>query len=136
MWKQWLGVRPHLVNQEQKVFLQNRRMRVETQVFRASWIGDYDDAFTFLEPLRANSGVNDAGWSNDRYETLLGQAAAERDPSEREKRMQQAEQVLLEDLPVIPIYHYVSKRLVAKRVKGWAPNLMDHHYAKDMRLEP
>ncbi|HKY90344.1 MAG TPA: peptide ABC transporter substrate-binding protein [Nevskiaceae bacterium] len=135
MWKQWLGVRPHLVNQEMKVFLQNRRMKVETQVYRASWIGDYDDAFTFLEPLRAGSGVNDAGWSNPRYETLLVQAAAERDMAARERLMQQAEQVLLDDLPVLPIYHYVSKRLVSRRVTGWKPNLMDHHYAKDMRLE-
>lgn len=135
MWKQWLGVRPHLVNQENKVFLQNRRMRVDTQVYRASWIGDYGDPFAFLEPLRTGSGVNDAGWSSPRYDALLDQAAREGDPAARAKLFHQAEQVVLDEMPVLPIYFYVSKHLVSPRVTGWQDNLMDHHYAKDMRLD-
>ena len=42
--------------------------------------------------------------------------------------------MLLEDLPIIPIYFYVSKHLVKPWVGGWEPNIMDHHYTKDLHI--
>lgn len=135
MWKQWLGVNVVLVNQEWKVYLQSRRMKSATQVFRAGWIGDYNDANSFLEILHSAHGLNDTGYANARYDELLAKAAAEPDQARREQWMHEAEAQLLEDLPVIPIYFYVSKRLVMPTVKGWSGNIMDHHPSRFMRIE-
>ena len=48
--------------------------------------------------------------------------------------MQEAERILLEELPIIPVYTYVTKRLVDPHLRGWANNVMDHHYSKHMFL--
>ncbi|MCC2657098.1 MAG: oligopeptide transporter periplasmic oligopeptide-binding protein [Panacagrimonas sp.] len=135
MWKQWLGVDVVLVNQEWKVYLQSRRLKSTTQVFRAGWIGDYNDASSFLEILQSGHGLNDTGYASKSYDDLLAKAASEADPVRREEWMHEAEAQLLEDLPVIPIYFYVTKRLVSPRVKGWSGNIMDHHPSRFMRLD-
>jgi oligopeptide transport system substrate-binding protein len=132
MWRQALGARTRLVNEEYKVFLQNRRSRLHTQLFRADWIGDYDDAASFAERMQSGSGLNDTGYASARYDALVGQAAA--DPARRRALLEQAEQVLLEDLPLLPLYFYVSKHLVKPHVSGWQPNIMDHHYSRYFRI--
>ncbi|MEJ2535043.1 MAG: peptide ABC transporter substrate-binding protein [Gammaproteobacteria bacterium] len=70
MWKQVLGVQAQLINEEWKVFLQNRSQRVLTQVFRAGWIGDYADPYTFLQLFRTGHGQNDFAYSNSLYDSL------------------------------------------------------------------
>jgi oligopeptide transport system substrate-binding protein len=134
LWKQVLGVQATLVNEEWKVFLQNRSQRILTQVFRAGWIGDYADPYSFLQLFRTEHGQNDYGFSNSLYDSLLEQIAAERIPARRRRLMQEAERVLLEELPIIPVYTYVTKRLVDPHLRGWASNVMDHHYSKHMFL--
>ncbi|MFU8877096.1 MAG: peptide ABC transporter substrate-binding protein, partial [Wenzhouxiangellaceae bacterium] len=130
MWKQTLGVRTRLVNEEFRVFLQNRAMRRNTQVFRAGWIGDYQDAFTFLEIFHSGHGRNDSGYDNPRYDRLLESIATERIPARRRNLMIEAERMLLEDQVVLPVYTYVTKRLVNPQLKGWAPNVMDFHLSR------
>jgi oligopeptide transport system substrate-binding protein len=134
MWKQSLGAHATLVNEEWKVFLQNRRARRLTQVFVGSWIGDYSDPFNFLEILQSGSGLNASGYASPQYDALLAAIAAEADPQARTGRMEAAEQLLLADLPVIPIYFYASKHLVKPHVQGWQDNVADHHYSKDLSL--
>lgn len=134
MWKQWLGVRTQLINEEWKVYLQNRNLGARTQAYRAGWIGDYNDANTFLEILQSRHGLNDTGWSSPAYDALLQQAAVEPDRDKRENQMHQAEKILLEELPVIPLYFYVTDRLVAPYVVGWEGNIMDHHHSKHLRI--
>lgn len=136
MWQQALGVRTRLINEEWKVFLQSRRFKRDTQVFRASWIGDYDDPSSFLELFRCGNGLNDTGYCNTAYDALLDAAAAQTDSGLRRARMQDAERLLLEDLPVLPMYFYVSRHLVKPYVRGWRANIMDHHYTKHFRLPP
>ena len=134
MWKQTLGVQTDLINEEWKVFLQNRAQRVLTEVFRAGWISDYDDPYSFLELFRTGHGQNDYGYSKPLYDALLAEIAAERIPARRQRLMQEAERLLLEDQPIIPVYTYVTKRLVDAHLKGWENNVMDHHYSKHMYL--
>jgi oligopeptide transport system substrate-binding protein len=136
MWQRELGVRTRLVNEEYKVYLQNRRHRRVTQVFRADWIGDYDDAATFAERMLSTSGLNDTGYASPAYDALVLQARSEPDPARRRELLQQAEGVLLQDLPVLPLYFYVSKHLVKPRVGGWQANIMDHHYTRHLRVLP
>ncbi len=134
LWKQVLGVQATLVNEEWKVFLRDREQKVLTQVFRAGWIGDYADPYGFLELFRTGYGRNDYGYSNALYDSLLKDAAAERIPARRRRLMFEAERMLLADMPFIPVYTYVTKRLVNPRLKGWKSNIMDHHYSKNMFL--
>jgi oligopeptide transport system substrate-binding protein len=136
MWKRTLGVRARLVNQEWKVYLQNRRFKKTTQAFRAGWIGDFNDPYTFFELLRSDYGLNDTGFDSAEYDRLLDLAGREIDLDVRKRHLQQAEELLLEHMPVIPIFYYVSKHLVKPHVTGWQPNVMDHHYTKNFRLAP
>lgn len=132
MWKQVLGTITTLVNEEWKVFLQNRRQKLVTQVFRAGWIGDYNDPYSFLSLFRTNHGLNDFGYSNSAVDALLEEISRERIPARRERMMQEAERLILDDNPIIPVYTYVTRRLVDTRVRGWEDNVMDHHYSRDM----
>lgn len=132
MWKQTLAVQTSLLNEEWKVFLQNRRQRRVTEVFRAGWIGDYSDAYTFLEIYQSMHGQNDSGYDNPSYDRLLEQVQSERIPSRRARLMREAERMLLVDQPILPLYTYVTKRLINPDVKGWETNIMDHHYSKDL----
>jgi len=132
LWKQVLGVQATLVNEELKVFLQNREQKVLTQVFRAGWISDYADAYSFLNLFRTDHGRNDYGYSNALYDSLLDEIAAERIPSRRRRLMFEAERMLLAEIPFVPVYTYVTKRMVNPRLKGWESNVMDHHYSKNM----
>lgn len=133
MWKQTLGVRTSLANQEWKVFL-DTRARKNTQVFRAGWIGDYNDANSFAQLMHSTNPQNDSGYDSAEYDSLLDRASIETDPRRRAELMQQAEAVLLEDLPIIPIYFYVSKHLVKPWLGGFQTNIMDHHYSKNMYI--
>jgi len=132
MWKQILGVETTLINEEWKVFLQNRKQKAVTQVFRAGWISDYNDPFSFLELLHSENGRNDYGYTNSSYDVLLNDVAGERVPVRRRRLMEAAERMMLADQPVIPLYTYVTKRLVRPTLKGWENNIMDHHYSKHM----
>ncbi len=136
MWKQTLGANVSLVNEEWKVFLQNRRQRAVTQVFRGSWIGDYNDPLTFLEILGSHHGMNASGYASATFDALLARAAAEPDPQRRMRTLEAAEREVLTDLPVLPISFYVSKHLVKPRVLGWENNIADIHYSKDLRIAP
>jgi oligopeptide transport system substrate-binding protein len=134
MWKEVLGIDTELINEEWKVYLETRRTKQTTQVYRAGWIGDYNDAYNFLEILHSESGLNDSGWSNARYDELLALASQENDRARRAQLMHEAEEIILEELPVIPIYFYVTKRLVKPWVGGYQPHIMDYIYTKDLRI--
>jgi len=134
IWKQVLGVQATMVNEEWKVFLQNREQKVLTQVFRAGWISDYSDPYSFLELFRTGHGQNDYGYSNELYDQLLSEIASERIPARRRRLMQEAERMLLVEMPIIPVYTYVTKRVVDLHLQGWQNNVMDHHYSRYMYL--
>ncbi len=132
MWKQALGVNVTLVNEEFRVFLQNREQKVITQVFRAGWISDYNDPYSFLELFRTGHGRNDYGYSNPSFDALLDEVGTERVRARRERLMFEAERVLMSDHVIVPVFTYVTKRLVNPRLKGWQNNVMDHHPSRFM----
>ena len=134
MWRQVLGVETTLINEEWKVFLQNRAQQRVTEVYRRGWIGDYADPYTFLQLFQTGHGQNHTGYSNPDYDRLLRRAEQEIVSVRRQRLMREAERLLLQDQPLLPLYTYVTKRLVSPQVGGWAPNIMDHHYSKHMYL--
>ncbi len=134
MWQQVLGVKVKLINQEWKVYLQNRTQK-NTQVFRAGWIGDYNDANTFLELFLSSSGINNVGFESEAFDKLMQQASVEQDMDKRAALFKQAEQLLVDSYAVMPIYFYVSKHLVNPKLKGYKINVMDHSRSKYMSIE-
>ena len=136
MWKQSLGVQTNLTNQEWKVFLNTRNEKKQTQVFRAGWIGDYADPYTFLELYLSTAGLNDSGYASEKFDGLLAQAGQEQDGEKRMALLKEAEKTVIDDYPVAPVYSYVTKRLVKPYVKGYAEeNVMDHRSSKYLWIE-
>jgi oligopeptide transport system substrate-binding protein len=134
MWLDVLGVETTLVNEEFQVMLANMREADVTQVFRSSWIGDYNDAHTFLNILEGGNPSNMPRFANAKYDELMGNAASQVDPQLRRLYLEEAERILLSEHPVIPIYFYVSKHLVSPRVQGWGDNVLDYHYSQHLSL--
>ena len=132
-WKETLGaqVRPTAV--EFKSLLQDID-RGDVDVFRSSWVGDYNDAYTFLQYLKGDFGINLPHYLNPEYDLLLDRAAREVDPAKRRELLEQAERMALADHPLLPIYFYVNKHLVKPEVDGWYDNIMNVVYSKDLGL--
>jgi oligopeptide transport system substrate-binding protein len=135
MWKETLGVQATLHAEEFRALLQSIQARTETQVFRSSWIGDYNDAYSFAQLLQSDFGINLTGYSNPRYDELLAQARTEPEPARRRLLLEQAEATMLADHPVLPLYFYVNKHLVKPYLRGWSDNVMNVQYSKDLWFE-
>ena len=134
MWKQNLGIEVQLVNEEWKVYLDSQHT-LNYQICRAAWIADYVDPNSFLDMWLTGGGNNDTGWSNAEYDKLIAAASREADPERRMEIFQQAETILMEELPVIPIYFYTRVDLRRPEVKGWYPTILDNHPYKYVYLE-
>lgn len=135
MWKKNLGVDVRLVNQEWKVYLDSQRT-LNYQISRASWIGDYNDPNTFLDMWTTGNGNNRTGWSNPEYDRLIAEAARTTDPKQRLEVFQKAEAVLLDEVPMLPIYFYTLTTARRPELKGWYPTILDNHPYKFVYLEP
>ncbi len=135
MWKQALNIDITLQNQEWKVFLDNERI-MNFQITRASWIGDYIDPNTFLDMFLTDGGNNKSGWSNPHYDEMIAKAANTPDQQQRYELFQQAEEILMNEVPIIPVYTYSRVYLQSPEVKGWHSNIMDYHPYKYVYLEP
>jgi oligopeptide transport system substrate-binding protein len=134
MWNEVLGVESTLINEEAQVLLQNIRMRQVTQVFRLSWTGDYNDAYTFLSVMESDNPSNLTGYNNPEYDVLMDKAALQSDPALRQVYLEEAEKLLLSEHPVIPLYFYVNKNMVSPRVRGWGDNVLNYHYSQHLSL--
>jgi oligopeptide transport system substrate-binding protein len=133
MWKEALGVEARLTAVEFKSLLQDIDSG-DVEVFRSSWLGDYNDAYTFAQYFKSNFGINLPRYRSSEYDALLGAAAVEIDADGRGKLLQSAERVVLRDHPVLPIYFYVNKHLVKPEVDGWYDNVMNVVYSKHLGL--
>ncbi|MGH8079681.1 MAG: peptide ABC transporter substrate-binding protein [Lysobacter sp.] len=136
MWRQTLGVQVRLRNEEWKVFVQNRKQRAITQVFRGGWIGDLPDARNFLAAFGSDGPLNWMGYDDAGYRERLAKADAAHSQAARDAWLRAAEQRLLNDNAAIPLYFYTSKHLVSQRVRGFQPNALDRHASRWLSLSP
>lgn len=129
MWRTGLGIEVEPVNKEWKVYLKQQKA-MEFDISRSGWLGDYPDPASFLELMTSSSGNNQTGYTNPKYDKLFALSAKEVDPAKRRKLLQDAEALILEDLPVIPIYTYSSFGFLRPEVKGFEPNLVDRPFIR------
>jgi oligopeptide transport system substrate-binding protein len=134
MWKQVLGVNTELINEEWKVFVNNRRLGVVTQVFRGGWIADYADPTSFLHLFLSGSELNSSFHTDAGFDRLVAEANALQGEA-RLRHLQKAEARLLENLPVIPLYYYVSRHLVRPGIDGYRDNIRDIHLSRYLSKE-
>jgi oligopeptide transport system substrate-binding protein len=135
MWKETLGAEARLTQVEFKSLLQDID-RGDVEMFRSSWVGDYNDAYSFLQVLKGDFGVNLPHYGSPRYDALLASAARQQDPLTRGALLEEAERVMLADHPLLPLYFYVDKHLVKPEVLGWYDNVMNVVYSRDLALVP
>ncbi|TCL68495.1 oligopeptide transport system substrate-binding protein [Hydrogenispora ethanolica] len=117
MWKKNLGINITLTNQEWKVYLDNQQ-NLNYTVCRAGWLGDYVDPMTFMDMFVTNGGNNQTGWSNAQYDKLIDIAKSTGDQKARMKAMHDAEKILMDEMPIMPIYFYTNPTLMKSYVKG------------------
>jgi oligopeptide transport system substrate-binding protein len=134
MWRDALGVRMDLRAVETQVFW-GVQQRMDYDLSRSSWIGDYNDANTFLGMFVTDDGNNETGWSNARYDNLVHTANQTVDLQKREQLFQQAESILVSnDVPIIPLYIYVGVNYFdTNKVQGIWENVLDDHPLRSIR---
>lgn len=138
MWRDNLGLGSDKVtinNQEWKVF-QETVFSMKYEMCRAGWIADYVDPTTFLDMWRTGDSNNNTGWGSPDYDRLLKEAALEKTPEARMAKLNEAEKILLEAMPVIPIYHYSSVYAHHPGVQNWHPLVLKKHDYKNIKLVP
>ena len=129
MWKQKLGVETELANFEWKTYL-NIRKNQEFDVARSGWCGDYNEASTFLDLLTTTHGANDGKYSNAKVDDLMRASKTAADPS---PIYAEVEQIIAEDMAIVPIYHYANTFLLSSDIKGWPyDNVENNWYAKNL----
>jgi oligopeptide transport system substrate-binding protein len=133
MWKKNLGVEAKLQNQEWKTMLDTMHTH-NFDAVRYAWIADYDDAASFLNNFRTGDSENTTQYSNPAYDKALHDAAKASDTTDRGKFYQQAEDMLAQDVPAIPVYHYVRTHLVKPWVGGFTSDKLGYYYTKDMYI--
>jgi oligopeptide transport system substrate-binding protein len=135
MWKDALNIEVTLTNQEWKVYLDSIT-QMNFQIARRGWIGDYVDPNSFLDLFITGGGNNNTGFADPRYDDLvLRQAPQAATDEARLAIFQEAETLLMEQMPIIPLYTYTSKHLVHPSVSGMPPNLMDSANFKYVSLD-
>ena len=126
MWKKNLNVDVTLTNTDWKVYLSKMSIG-DFSVARAGWIGDYVDPKSFLDMMVTGRGNNQTGWSSNRYDSLLLKGANSSSQEERFSFFDEAEHILMDELPVLPIYTYTRIYMLHPDVQGWDSNLLDNH---------
>ncbi len=128
-WSQFLDAPVTLKSQEWKSYV-DAQTNLNYDVSRSSWIADYPDPLTFFAVFESDSENNRTGWKNKKYDDLVEAARREGDPNTRNALFQQAEIILIDELPIIPIYSYVSQDLVDPRLGGFGINALNDQSPK------
>ena len=129
MWKETLGAEATLANQEWKTFLKTRGGQ-NFDVARGGWCGDYNEASTFLDLMTTPSGYNDGKFSNAEVDELMTSARTMSDATANYTRV---EEIMANEMPIIPVYHYTGVFMLRNNLKGWPFNNVEQNvYSRDL----
>ncbi|WP_044337086.1 peptide ABC transporter substrate-binding protein [Rossellomorea aquimaris] len=117
MFKENLAVDVKLANMEWNVF-QDEQKALKFQLSRSSFLADYADPINFLENFRTGHSMNRTGWSNEEFDSLIKEAMNEADEAKRFELMYEAEKILMDEMPIIPIHFYNHVYLQNEDVSG------------------
>lgn len=134
-WKKHLGIETTILQQEWQVYIDSQQS-LKYDISRAGWVGDYADPYTFLGIWRTGDGNNNTGWGSPRYDELMLAATREPDTARRIAAMQEAESLLLTELPIIPIFWRMNSHLIRPELKNWRHSVISHRCYKALDLAP
>jgi len=134
MWQRELGVRISLAQLEQKTAIQNQTTLGFT-LGSNGWVADFADPVTFLDLFTTGGGNNWTGWGDPAYDRLIAAAARTLDPQARYGLFQQAEELLLQQAPVIPLVFGARNYLIDPAVHGWEPAPLGIYQYKKIYLQ-
>jgi oligopeptide transport system substrate-binding protein len=127
MWQDVLGITATISSQDWAVFIDTRK-NFEYQVARHGWLADYNDPISFLDMWVTGGGNNDAQYSNPAYDELIAQVKTSSDRTERINLMHQAEDLLAQDVPIIPLYFYTDLFLKSDKLQGFYTSPLGYKY--------
>ena len=133
---QAIGVKATIVQNEGQVAFAAYRAR-DFQIATMSWLGDFNDPLTFLGLLKSDTGAQNYGdYKNPAYDALLNAADNEPDGVRRAEILARAEQMMLDDVALAPIYFWVSRNLVDPKISGFENNPPNFHRVRWMCMPP
>ena len=133
-WERELGVHATIAVLEQKTSIQNQRV-LDYRVGGNGWVADFPDPVAFLDLFVSNGGSNWTGWGDPAYDRLIAAAAQALDPKQRYELFQQAEAILLDHGPIIPLVFGARTFLIDPAVKGWEPSAIGIYQYKKVYLQ-
>ncbi len=134
MWEENLGIKVNVSTEEWAVYYENIQA-LNYDVGAMGWGGDYLHPMTFFG-LRLSEDINNnSGYANPEYDALIDKAKAETDPMESMRIMREAEDLLMADMPLIPLYYRASPRMMAPYVKGWYITPLNNMYLSGAYIE-
>ena len=107
MWRTNLGIELQLENVDFQVKL-DREKAGDYQISRAGWIGDYIDPMTFMDLWVSDGPFNDAKFDNAEFDRLIKESKNTTDQKIRMENMRKAEKILMDNMPVAPVYFYTQ----------------------------
>jgi len=134
-WQRELGINVAMRNEEWGSYLDTQQ-QMKYLVSRRAWGGDYLDPNTFLNMYITGGDNNCTGFSNAEYDRLIEEAAKEPDETKRMQMLERAERLLMDELPIIPVFFYVSRNMVRPEVRGFYNNLQDEHPLRAIWIDP
>jgi oligopeptide transport system substrate-binding protein len=135
MWRKNLGVDLTIYNQEWKVYLDSQKT-TNFQIQRAGWIADYVDPHVFFDLWRRGGGNNNTNWGSAEFDLLLEKSLDAKTTEARYEVYQQMEKILIDELPVLPVYFYTYARLVRPNVKNYRTTNLDNYPWKYADIAP
>lgn len=124
-----IGVNLTLDNYEWKIHT-DRMQSQDFDMARYAWCGDYNEASTYLDLMTSYSGHNNGQWFNDEYDQIMADSKTAEDP---QPLYNQAETLLSDEMPIIPLYHYANVDMIAADIEGLPQNNVNNTwYGKDM----
>jgi oligopeptide transport system substrate-binding protein len=134
LWRTALGVETEIVELEWNVYLDTRHNPGDCDLVRLGWSADFVDPEAFADVFESSNPQNTLGYHSAAYDGLLAKSRTEADGAKRMALLARAEQQLLSDVPVIPVFFRASKRLVKPYVEGYQANPLGHVASRDLRL--
>jgi oligopeptide transport system substrate-binding protein len=128
-----LGFNAELMDTEFRNLNRKARTR-DYDIMRWAWFSPFNDASGYLNLLRTGDPSNYVDYANPEFNALMNQANSISDQEQRNTLMRQAEQILMEDYVIIPVFHYVSRRLVKTYIDGWNENARNNYLARYMTV--
>ncbi|XMB72777.1 peptide ABC transporter substrate-binding protein [Mycoplasmatota bacterium WC30] len=122
-WRQVLGIEVLLNNSEWAVF-QNTREEGNYDIARGGWLTDFMDPAGLLAIFTTGNAYNDPGWSSAAYDALMETAQTTTDPVEHFEKLYDAEEILMAELPIMPVYYYADTYLIRDTVVDWGRSIL------------